>query len=464
MKMKIGMALAGASLLTFCYSAFIVGMAEVDADANSALLYHQGSYASGAIIMNEDCPIEVSKEELLFDVQSFPANYEQNPDTLQSTMSAKYTFKNPTRNEYQMRLLFPLGKKPDYVMRNKSDIERHEVTLNDSAVITTMRYTYSSAETFGLERDLGNLSDTIKRDSFYKRELPVFHYAVEIKTDLSKVKGKEIVCLYDCPEDGSTIRVISEDTCYYSSDNKLGFRVTHDDPVVHMYLLSHGDDNIENELKFYKDTSFTEEFESIAYEVKTLEESTFGEKVHAGHAEHLPEATEADFYNATVDMLNTIGSGIDAGHSFFPNERDLLRWYDYHINFKPLETVVNEVTAPLYPLIDKRDEPHMYTYNYLFAHTATWAKFSNLTVTVKTSNYISAVAEGFEFIHDAEAGTYTCSFKKLPQNDLKFTLCAEETPEELRHSLFGDFSDEAIITFILVAVGLLIVAAIILFV
>jgi hypothetical protein len=148
-----------------------------------------------------------------------------------------------------------------------------------------------------------------------------------------------------------------------------------------MYFLSHGDENIENELKFYTDTSFEDELESVAFEVKTLEESTFGEKVHEGHSAHLPEATEADFYNATVDMLNDLGSGIDAGHTFFPNERDLLRWYDYHINFKPLQTVVNEVTAPLYPLIDKRYEPHLYTYNYLFAHTATWAKFSNLTVT-----------------------------------------------------------------------------------
>ena len=464
MKMKRGMALAGASLLTFCYSAFAVGLAKVDADANSAFLYHEGSYASGAIIMNEDCPIEVEQEELLLDIQSFPSNYEQNPNTLQSSMSAKYTFKNPTRNPYQLRLVFPFGKKPDYVMRNKSDVERYDVTLNDSAVITKMRYTYSGAETFDLARDLGNLSDEIERDNFYKRDLPVYHYSIEIKTDLSKVQGQEIVCVYACPEDGSQVRIISEDTCFYSSDNKLGFRVTKDDPVVDMYFLSHGDEHIEEELRFYKDTSFAEELETVAFEVKTLEESTFGEKVHAGHTEYLPEATESDFYNATVDMLNTIGAGVDAGHSFFPEESDLLRWYDYNINFKPLERVENVVTAPLYPLIDKRYEPHLYTYNYLFAHTATWAKFSNLTVIIKTNSYMSEVAEGFDFVQDKEAGTYTCSFKKLPQNDLQFTLCEEETPEELHHSFFGDFNNETILIFVLVAIGLLIVAAIIIFV
>ena len=47
----------------------------VPAYANSAQTHWRGVDSTGAVVVGEDCPIEVTKEVLTFDISEFPDNY-----------------------------------------------------------------------------------------------------------------------------------------------------------------------------------------------------------------------------------------------------------------------------------------------------------------------------------------------------------------------------------------------------
>ena len=50
----------------------------------------------------------------------------------------------------------------------------------------------------------------------------------------------------------------------------------------------------------------------------------------------------------------------------------LMQWYEYEISIGPGERLVNTVTAPLYPDINRDSFPALYRYSYLLSPARTW--------------------------------------------------------------------------------------------
>ena len=96
---------------------FISTLLPITVSANSAQTHWRGVDSTGAMVVGENCPIEVKKEVLTFDISEFPANYyREKEDYLAYTgkVTAEYTFYNPTDLTVTATLAFPFGKQPDY--------------------------------------------------------------------------------------------------------------------------------------------------------------------------------------------------------------------------------------------------------------------------------------------------------------------------------------------------------------
>ena len=66
--------------------------------ANSAQRHWSGTDSSGALVKDKNCPLEVDKELLIFDVQEFPKNYYNSAEEFfayTGKVTAEYTFRNP---------------------------------------------------------------------------------------------------------------------------------------------------------------------------------------------------------------------------------------------------------------------------------------------------------------------------------------------------------------------------------
>ena len=138
-----------------------------------------------------------------------------------------------------------------------------------------------------------------------------------------------------------------------------------------------------------------------------------------------------DWYNAVTQNLKNCewDFGILGAFEYSGNFRgdDLLRWYEYEITVPAGGTIVNTVTAPMYPAIDADYEPPVYEYTYLLSPAKTWAEFGTLDVVVHTPYYMLESDGRFSF-EQTESG-YVASFDGLPDGELNFSLSAEAEPK-----------------------------------
>jgi len=100
-------------------------------------------------------------------------------------------------------------------------------------------------------------------------------------------------------------------------------------------------------------------------------------------------------------------------------------WYQYELTVPAGETVVNTVTAPLYPDIHTGWVPAIYTYDYLLSPAKGWADFGTLEIRLNTPYYMTQCnLDGFEKTSDG----YALQLNGLPDRELTFVLCAEKNP------------------------------------
>ena len=146
--------------------------------------------------------------------------------------------------------------------------------------------------------------------------------------------------------------------------------------------------------------------------------------------------SKVDWYNAVIAAFNEGGKGNPQYNYIYPDSNglnmsaerfmnSLMRWYQYEITIEPKSSITNTVTAPIYPEINGRYEPSIYTYTYLLSPASTWASFGELEVVINTPFYITENSlEGFT---KTDTG-YTLKRNGLPEVELEFVLCSSENP------------------------------------
>ena len=133
----------------------------------------------------------------------------------------------------------------------------------------------------------------------------------------------------------------------------------------------------------------------------------------------------------------------------------LMRWYEYEITIAPKESIVNTVTAPIYPAIDMNYDPNIFSYTYLLSPASTWASFGELEVIINTPFFITENSlDGFT---KTEAG-YTLKRNGLPSGELEFTLCTSENPTKPIKPITDYIPIEIIISFFVIGGVILLVS------
>lgn len=163
--------------------------------ANSAQRHWSGTDSSGALVKDKNCPLEVDKELLTFDVQEFPKNYYNSSEEFLAytgKVTAEYTFRNPADYAVTATLVFPFGNLPhygEYIYDSPtdkyivvSDTEKYGVKVNGEPIDVAVRHTLKARGTpFSLDEDMPKLTDGYITDSFFRPDLPVWvrQYSVE---------------------------------------------------------------------------------------------------------------------------------------------------------------------------------------------------------------------------------------------------------------------------------------------
>ena len=111
-------------------------------EANSASIETKGYDSSGVIVKTENSPIVVDKEDLTFHIYSADRFIPGQEYDRRGTVTAEYTFRNPTNLIVETRCLFPFGFVPYDESQTEADKEYFKVKTNGKDADKTIRHTY----------------------------------------------------------------------------------------------------------------------------------------------------------------------------------------------------------------------------------------------------------------------------------------------------------------------------------
>ena len=428
---------------------FISTLLPITANANSAQTHWRGVDSTGAMVVGENCPIEVTKEVLTFDISEFPANYyREKEDYLAYTgkVTAEYTFYNPTDLTVTATLAFPFGKQPDYASiydeESQSyvtnvDTEKYDITINGETIEKNIRYTLKSDLQFDLEKDLPKLHDGYVSDWFYSPDMTVTKYTYivggankEGQIDEEKYRAANAAFDWNGGDGKTRIYFPDQSGFHLQKDGDARFSRWADNGDVFVIYAIGQPFSSPLVWKCYENGGVEdkEEIDGIVSLTNT-ETMTLEEFVLENWSEDTG-VSKVDWYNAVIDSFDE-GLGDNAKYNYVNTEysynfmRNLMRWYEYEITVEPKSSITNTVTAPVYPEIDSNYDPDIYSYTYLLSPASTWASFGEIEIVINTPFYITNnTIDGFE----KTANGYTYKQNGLPSSELEFTLCTAENP------------------------------------
>ncbi|MBQ6478805.1 MAG: hypothetical protein IJI44_05480 [Erysipelotrichaceae bacterium] len=407
---------------------FLIMTCIVPVSANSAIKSWKGSDGNGTYVMEKDCPVICEKEELIFDIGSFPSAYFKDAEEFSAydaSVTAIYTLHNPTDSDLSVRLVFPFGKAPQYLYPfdffTEEESGNYEILGNGQVLDKKLRYSLMTEDDFDVARDVDRLRDEYQVDVFYHKDLPVHEYVFEA-SGIEKNTSEFPECFLSLDTDPSLQKLILESCRSFAYDPDGHFEITIEPLDVQgtyrFYVLG---EDLKQEPEwsgmFLKEEEVPGEMLLREKNELTLEELILSEKEN-------DRISDIDWYNVCIDYLKERGNLMYDTAPFRNARNSLLRWYEYELNFNAGETLTNSVKAPIYPDINGYYEPPVYTYRYLLSPASTWADFSNLNIRVNTS-YVMIDNKDFS----QEEGTYRLHYDQLPEGELSFALSENASPK-----------------------------------
>lgn len=412
--------------------------------ANSAQTYFQGISPTGTMVIGEQSPIVVEQEQLTFDLQEFPLEHYAEEEAYlaySGKVTAEYTFHNPADYDIRAKLAFPFGQTPDYGYSFNPDTdqrvyapdgEKYDVLVDGEPIESTVRHTlFYRGEEFQLEKDLPNLIDGYMEDDFFHFDLPVTKYTWEISGIDETFDAARLGFRWSGDETERKLLLMDQSGGENKEDKIAVTRWVENGDSIELYVFGKP---LEEEPEWFlengsENTPFDYELTFLGEETATYEEFVFADW------EENAMVLRHDWYNAVTQNLKNceweygILNSLEYAGQFLAD--DLLRWYEYEIFIPAGGTITNTVTAPIYPDLNTRYEPPIYTYSYLLSPAKTWAEFGTLDIVVHTPYYMTESGGDFSF-EKTETG-YQVSYDGLPDGELEFTLSADAYPKEINN-------------------------------
>ena len=406
--------------------------------ANSAQTYFRGISATGTMVTGVQSPIVVEHEKLTFDLQEFPLeHYSEEGEylTYGGKVTAEYTFHNPADYDVTAKLAFPFGQTPDYAYGFfGADGEKYDILVDGEPIERNVRHTlFYRGEEFELEKDLPKLMDGYMEDLFWNFDTPVTRYTWQISgIDEETYKAARLGFTWSGDAAERKLMLMEQAGGGSDDDSVSVTRWVDNGDIIELYVFG---EPLEESLEWFsengaEDTPFVYTLTFMGEETGTYEDYVFSEW------EEDSAVLRHDWYNAVTQNLKFCEWNYGILGSFEYTGRmqadDFLRWYEYEITIPAGETIVNTVTAPIYPAMNVRYEPPVYMYTYLLSPATTWADFGELDIIVNTPYYMTESGGDFSF-EKTETG-YRTSLDGLPDGELEFTLSESAKPKApMRH-------------------------------
>ncbi|NLX77997.1 MAG: hypothetical protein GXZ01_11640 [Clostridiaceae bacterium] len=403
--------------------------------ANSLPSYWEGYPSYEVLSVDENSPIEVKSEHLLFDISEF----KEYRYTITGRVTAAYEMFNPTDEDLTVQMAFPFITRLDAFSKDDISITADNENIPFEIYIGEPVEGYSRTETEQENfLDISRITKAINTAPFQGR--------IFSETDKGVLYTFEVV-----PENEEEIRfsVAFNDIdarTKIAADGFNSFEGGQDyikvsgwcrgKTVFNIFVLG---DKTDFKVEGYTDVSDKERTDSFSYNVteKIITVKSF--------IDDIPEEP-GTYYSDIIDqVIQGIGksqlckmymSAMDEilSHSPFVSYGDLkgeiftnrLIILVYGVQFPANSGRTVSVRYNATGTMDKLNtkEP-LYSFTYLLTPAKYWASFSNLNIEVLTPARAPYMVQSSIEFENAGTRHYTASVETLPENELTFTIYSE---------------------------------------
>ena len=456
------------SLCALC----LVSLMALPVRANSAQRYWQGVLPTGSLVQQEDCPLVVEQETLLFSLPEFPKTHYDSAEELLNypgQVTAEYQILNPSDYTVTAQLLFPFGPVPSYsyvydpetmTAQTVLDTEKFDILLDGQPIRKALRHSlFLPGDTFDVRRDLPRIRDGYAETWDLPAQVAAYYgldgqlpepMAVSPITLFSEYRWRvpdmdqknhpaatwgltlppELRAMVILPQ-------LSGSHLLPDGSLRLGCDVRPGDELV-LYLLE-PQSSYQPQWQLYADGGCADgeelpaQLEALPMSGCTLRSM---EELALMHRPPDSPVSTVDWYNAVIDAMyygNPTGTMpmVVRPEALHP-EQNFMRWYAYELTLGPGQRAVNRVTAPMYPDIDLGYESAAYDYAYLLSPASTWVAFGPIHVEIHTP--YNLVSENHRDFTPQDYG-YSLDYAGLPEGELHFRLSTGEAADFRMHSL-----------------------------
>jgi len=386
--------------------------------ANSGAPWEEGVTQSGVHSVHENSVLQVQSEKLIFKFDK-PVYSTDETERYNSSVTAEYTFYNPTDETVNTTMAFP-NRRKEYGYSDEKYIKPVDpITVNGEAVQYTVRHTYGTYNDFA--EDVLKIKDDYLTTDFYKPDLPVTEYV--FKTNIGDNNGHASFRAKMPQDDSNRYFCETDGDGYFTYNADNGYRFS-------IFVLGEDNGSLAN-LKWsatrydYRVGRNMPIDGSVTFEKKTA--PTTLKEYFLRTYDAKGDVSEMDWYNAAFERINK--NGVYAGSGIVLRDYDFTEWYVYETTVAAKSTFTNAVTAIMYPRVYRNYDPDLYGYTYYLSPAQSWAAFGTLMVEVQTPMYMQGIVENpsdtnNKFIK-TETG-YRAEFSELPDGELEFSLSTAE--------------------------------------
>jgi hypothetical protein len=436
--------------------------------ANSGPVYWKGYPSSDIMLIEENSPIAVKNENLVFD---FSDDIDSG-HTINGKATATYKMVNPMNNPQSVQMAFPfVGRLNELLPEDITITADGNVVPYDIYIGDVVDSYGASVEEKEVSFDFNSIVNTItnepyKAENFTKNEKGKL-YTIDVKP----TTDQRINFAVDFNFDFNKTKVLTHGFNRYERNGKTT-RIAawcNKPEVLEIYVLG---EDIDLNINAYTDGELSKKTDLFTHQISTKEVEL---------KPYLIEYVKNDNYRKINDVFsntqlyNLYAKALDkyfTQNTGYCSEHDLLELGNYQrcltlvytVEFPGNSEKEVSVSYRTSGTMDRRETTDpLYTFDYILNPAKNWKDFKNLYIEIIPPQKAPHIVKSSTQFTKRENNIYTATLVELPEDDLSFTLYAHEkitlldkTQGKLQRS-FGYFVLRAIDAIAFLIIGIIIV-------
>lgn len=422
----------------FSFSLIIILLFSPMVYANSGPTYWEGYPSLEVLSIQENSPIVVEKEDLIFDFTK-PELAKHDDYSKTGLVTAIYEMSNPTDEEMTVQMAFPMiSKIPDFksedikIMEDKEDII-FEIFIGASAkdVIN------SSNENGQNKMNFDRIINSITKSDYMPENFKLDDIGTLYRFDIQNTSDKGIHFRVDFKYNDEKTKILSNgfNSYHMNQDNNITEIGSYIHKEETLEILVIGED-IDLNINAYTDTDYKETTNNYLYKeesksivVRDYLINYFNDYLeNTNYKDLLPYNQLLNIYlRCTDDMFSREFGYIWLDELTTFDYFDLFFVLLYEVKFMPHETKDVSISYITKGTMDRKEtvDPQ-YIFEYILNPAGNWASFKDLNIKIIPPVESPYIIESSLELERNQNGSYTKTFESLPENDLTFTLYSKE--------------------------------------